>query len=421
MAAIQVYGMCPLKGEISVQGSKNGALPVMAGALLHKGVTVLLNVPDIEDTRCMTDILRELGCNCKKEGSRFVIDASKADKTEVPEKYVKAMRSSIILLGALLGRMKEGQCSLPGGCLIGARPVDLHLLVLRGLGAEITEEKGQFHADAGSGLTGSELYLPYPSVGATEQAVLAAVLAEGVTVVHGAAREPEIEQLCCFLNGMGAVICGMGTDHLMIQGVKTLHDSLWKIEGDRIVAGTYCSGVMMTGGSIVLKEVLPRQLEAPLKLFEQAGAVVKGEQGHLFISMKGRPKPLNIFTGPYPGFPTDMQSLFMAFLSIAEGESCITETVFEDRFGTAASLVKMGADITCKGEKAVIRGVPLLNGARVKALDLRGGAALVTAALGAEGNTIIEDCYHIKRGYEDICRDIRALGGRADWMESDTG
>lgn len=421
MAAIQVYGMNSLEGEISVQGSKNGALPVMVGALLHKGVTVLLNVPDIEDTRCMTDILRELGCDCKREGIRLVIDASKASGTEVPEKYVKAMRSSIILLGALLGRMKEGQCSLPGGCLIGARPVDLHLMVLRGLGAEITEKEGKFRADAGQGLSGSELYLPYPSVGATEQAILAAVLADGVTVIHGAAKEPEICELCFFLNGMGAVICGMGTDHLMIQGVKTLHDSLWKVAGDRIAAGTYCSGVMMAGGSISLKEVIPEQLEEPLILFQRAGAVVKRERERLFICMKDRPDPLKISTGPYPGFPTDMQSLFMAFLSIAKGESCITENVFEDRFGTAAELVKMGADITCQGKTAVIKGVPLLAGTKVRALDLRGAAALVMAALGAEGSTIIEDCYHIKRGYEDICRDLRALGGRADWMESDTG
>lgn len=421
MAAIQVYGMNPLEGEISVHGSKNGALPVMAGALLHKGVTVLLNVPDIEDTRCMVDILKELGCSCKKEGIRLVIDASKAAGTEVPEKYVKAMRSSIIILGALLGRMKEGRCSMPGGCLIGERPVDLHLMVLRGLGAEITEKEGQFNGNAGSGLLGAELYLPYPSVGATEQAILAAVLAEGVTVIHGAAREPEISQLCSFLNGMGAVICGMGTDHLMIQGVKKLHDSLWKVEGDRIVAGTYCSAVMMAGGSITLNEVRPEQLEEPLKQFEQAGAVLEKDRERLFISMKGRPAPLNIATGPYPGFPTDMQSLFMAFLSIAKGKSCITETVFEDRFGTAADLVKMGADITCQGKKAVINGVPFLTGTKVRALDLRGGAALVTAALKAEGSTIIEDCHHIKRGYEDICRDLQALGGRVYWMESDTG
>ena len=421
MAAIQVYGMNSLEGEISVQGSKNGALPVMAGALLHKGVTVLLNVPDIEDTRCMIDILRELGCDCKREGIRLVIDASKASGTEVPEKYVKAMRSSIILLGALLGRMKEGQCSLPGGCLIGARPVDLHLMVLRGLGAEITEKEGKFRADAGQGLSGSELYLPYPSVGATEQAILAAVLADGVTVIHNAAKEPEISQLCHFLNGMGAVICGMETEHLMVQGVKRLHDSVWKIEGDRIVAGTYSTAVMAAGGNISLKEVNTKQLKLPLELLRKAGANVREEEFSLHISMKDRPKALSVCTGPYPEFPTDLQSPFMAFLACAKGESRIREQVFEDRFGTAAALRKMGADITCKGKDAWVRGVYPLKGARVKALDLRGGAALAVAALGAEGKTVIEDCSHIVRGYEDICRDINALGGKISWMESDTG
>jgi len=259
--------MNPLEGEISVQGSKNGALPIMAGALLHKGTTVLYNVPDIEDTRCMTDILREIGCRCEKTGSRLVIDAAFVDRTEVPGKYVKAMRSSIILLGALLGRMKEGRCSFPGGCLIGARPVDLHLMVLEKLGAIIEEEDGQYKAEAFNGLKGCEIELSYPSVGATEQAVLAAVLADGVTVIHNAAKEPEISQLCHFLNGMGAVICGMETEHLMVQGVKRLHDSVWKIEGDRIVAGTYSTAVMAAGGNISFKEVNTKKLKIPLEIF----------------------------------------------------------------------------------------------------------------------------------------------------------
>lgn len=421
MAAIQVYGMNPLEGEISVQGSKNGALPIMAGALLHKGTTVLYNVPDIEDTRCMTDILREIGCRCEKTGSRLVIDAAFVDRTEVPGKHVKAMRSSIILLGALLGRMKEGRCSFPGGCLIGARPVDLHLMVLEKLGAIIEEEDGQYKAEAFNGLKGCEIELSYPSVGATEQAVLAAVLADGVTVIHNAAKEPEISQLCHFLNGMGAVICGMETEHLMVQGVKRLHDSVWKIEGDRIVAGTYSTAVMAAGGNISLKEVNTKQLKLPLELLRKAGANVREEEFSLHISMKDRPKALSVCTGPYPEFPTDLQSPFMAFLACAKGESRIREQVFEDRFGTAAALRKMGADITCKGKDAWVRGVYPLKGARVKALDLRGGAALAVAALGAEGKTVIEDCSHIVRGYEDICRDINALGGKISWMESDTG
>ena len=421
MAAIQVYGMNPLEGEISVQGSKNGALPIMAGALLHKGTTVLYNVPDIEDTRCMTDILREIGCRCEKTGSRLVIDAAFVDRTEVPGKYVKAMRSSIILLGALLGRMKEGRCSFPGGCLIGARPVDLHLMVLEKLGAIIEEEDGQYKAEAFNGLKGCEIELSYPSVGATEQAVLAAVLADGVTVIHNAAKEPEISQLCHFLNGMGAVICGMETEHLMVQGVKKtsrqcMENRRGPDRGRDLQYGSYGSR-----GNISLKEVNTKQLKLPLELLRKAGANVREEEFSLHISMKDRPKALSVCTGPYPEFPTDLQSPFMAFLACAKGESRIREQVFEDRFGTAAALRKMGADITCKGKDAWVRGVYPLKGARVKALDLRGGAALAVAALGAEGKTVIEDCSHIVRGYEDICRDINALGGKISWMESDTG
>ena len=244
---------------------------------------------------------------------------------------------------------------------------------------------------------------------------------DGVTVIHNAAKEPEISQLCHFLNGMGAVICGMETEHLMVQGVKRLHDSVWKIEGDRIVAGTYSTAVMAAGGNISLKEVNTKQLKLPLELLRKAGANVREEEFSLHISMKDRPKALSVCTGPYPEFPTDLQSPFMAFLACAKGESRIREQVFEDRFGTAAALRKMGADITCKGKDAWVRGVYPLKGARVKALDLRGGAALAVAALGAEGKTVIEDCSHIVRGYEDICRDINALGGKISWMESDTG
>ena len=291
-------------------------------------------------------------------------------------------------------------------------------MVLEKLGAIIEEEDGQYKAEAFNGLKGCEIELSYPSVGATEQAVLAAVLADGGTVIHNAAKEPEISQLCHFLNGMGAVICGMETEHLMVQGVKRLHDSVWKIEGDRIVAGTYS---MAAGGNISLKEVNTKQLKLPLELLRKAGANVREEEFSLHISMKDRPKALSVCTGPYPEFPTDLQSPFMAFLACAKGESRIREQVFEDRFGTAAALRKMGADITCKGKDAWVRGVYPLKGARVKALDLRGGAALAVAALGAEGKTVIEDCSHIVRGYEDICRDINALGGKISWMESDTG
>ena len=255
MSVIQVCGLTPLKGEISIQGSKNAVLPMMAAALLHRGVTVLTNVPVIRDVACMLDILESLGCRCCHKGDCLVMDARSVTGTSIPEEYVTAMRSSIVVLSALLGRMGEGSCCYPGGCLIGARPIDLHLMALQALGAEIKEHDGLIEArcrDA-QGLKGTEIHLPYPSVGATEQAILASVLAKEVTVIHGAAKEPEISQLCRFLNNMGAVICGMGTDHLMIQGVEELHDSSFRVEGDRIVAGTYAAAVMAAMGSITLK------------------------------------------------------------------------------------------------------------------------------------------------------------------------
>ena len=420
MSVIQVFGLTPLKGEISIQGSKNAVLPMMAAALLHRGITVLTNVPVIKDVACMLDILEYLGARCCHKGDCLVIDARHITKTSIPEQYVTAMRSSIVVLSALLGRMGEGTSCYPGGCLIGARPIDMHLLALRSLGADIQERDGLIEARCSEpeGLLGTEIHLPYPSVGATEQAVLASVLAREVTVIHGAAREPEISQLCRFLNNMGAVICGMGTDHIMVQGVEGLHDSSFRVEGDRIVAGTYAAAVAAAGGSIILKEIRPTELELPLGMLKQAGAAVRIESccRQIHITMEGRPRGLDIRTGPYPEFPTDLQSPFMAFLAAGEGRSTIEEKVFEGRFATARALEQMGAFIRTEGRTAVIEGHYPLKGAMVSASDLRGGAALAVAALAAEGETRIRDCVHIERGYEDICRDMAALGADIRWL-----
>lgn len=406
---------------------------MMAAALLHKGLTVLTNVPEIRDVACMTGILEELGCSCIRRGSSMFIDAGEIKKVQVPEHYVRSMRSSIILLGALLGRMGQGSCCYPGGCLIGARPIDLHLMALRKLGAGISEKNEVIEAAAEKGgrLKGAEILFSYPSVGATEQAVLAAVLADGVTVIHGAAMEPEIDQLCCFLNNMGAVICGAGTKTLMIQGVRSLKDSAFRVEGDRIVAGTYGAAVMAAGGEVTLKGIRPGTLSLPLAMFSRAGGKIavsgnkKGmkatgisseEEGQIRISSEGRPGPLNLKTGPYPEFPTDLQSPFMAFLAGGRGVSRIEENVFEGRFATAGELEKMGALIRLEGRTAVIYGAGSLKGSAVKASDLRGGAALAVAALAARGETVIENCGHIERGYEDICRDLSALGAVIQWI-----
>ena len=424
MSVIQVCGLTPLKGEISIQGSKNAVLPMMAAALLHRGVTVLTNVPVIRDVACMLDILESLGCRCCHKGDCLVMDARSVTGTSIPEEYVTAMRSSIVVLSALLGRMGEGSCCYPGGCLIGARPIDLHLMALRALGADIRERDGTIEASCRrkGGLKGAEIHLSYPSVGATEQAILASVLAEGVTIIHQAAREPEISQLCRFLNNMGAVICGMGTDHLMVQGVAGLHDSSFRVEGDRIVAGTYGAAVVAAGGEALLRGICPSDLKVPLEEFQKAGAAVEADEKNrqIRICMGKRPLPLLIKTEPYPGFPTDLQSPFMAFLATAQGTSYIEEQVFEGRFATAKILEQMGAVIRTEDQRAVIEGHYPLKGAAVNACDLRGGAALMVAALTAEGDTFIGECHHIERGYEDICRDMAALGAHIRWVGKDS-
>lgn len=424
MSVIQVCGLTPLKGEISIQGSKNAVLPMMAAALLHRGVTVLTNVPVIRDVACMLDILESLGCRCCHKGDCLVMDARSVTGTSIPEEYVTAMRSSIVVLSALLGRMGEGSCCYPGGCLIGARPIDLHLMALRALGADIRERDGTIEASCrkNGGLKGTEIHLSYPSVGATEQAILASVLADGVTIIHQAAREPEISQMCRFLNNMGAVICGMGTDHLMVQGVAGLHDSSFRVEGDRIVAGTYGAAVVAAGGEALLRGICPSDLKVPLEEFQKAGAAVDADEKNrqIRICMGKRPLPLLIKTEPYPGFPTDLQSPFMAFLATAQGTSYIEEQVFEGRFATAKILEQMGAVIRTEDQRAVIEGHYPLKGAVVNACDLRGGAALMVAALAAEGDTFIGECHHIERGYEGICRDMAALGAHIRWVGKDS-
>lgn len=411
MSTIQVEGLRSLKGEIEIQGSKNAVLPMMAAAILHKGTTVITNVPKIQDVACMMGILEYMGCTCTMEGHRLVIDASVLRAARIPEHYVKGMRSSIMVLGAVLGRMGEALTHYPGGCSIGKRPIDLHLYALRSLGAEITEEEELIRASAPR-LTGTEIRFPYPSVGATENALLASVLADGVTVIRGGAREPEIQELCHFLNNMGADITGIGTDCLTIRGQERLHDSVYRVLGDRIVAGTYLAAVCAAGGDVVLQGIDPGHMDVVLAQFARIGALVCCEKQQVRITALSRPDKMKIITGPYPAFPTDLQSPMLAAASLAAGESLIEETVFEGRYETAKELQKMGARIEVLGSQAIIEGIYPLKGAAVEAKDLRGGAALVIAGLGAEGTTVIDHCFHIERGYEDICRDLSGLGAK---------
>lgn len=432
MSAIQVQGLRPLKGEIGIQGSKNAVLPVMAASILHKGTTVLTHVPRIQDVFCMMGILESMGCSCFLDGHRLIIDTRSLTDIHIPKQYLTAMRSSIMMLGALLGRCGEAATCYPGGCSIGKRPIDLHLYALEKLGAEIKEEDGKIEARADR-LKGADIRFSFPSVGATENALLAAVLAEGTTVIRGAAREPEIEELCRMLSSMGARILGGGSDTITVEGVKTLHDTVYEVPGDRIVAGTYLSCVMAAGGQAAFAGVCPKQMERVLEVLGRMGAEIWAEESKVGITMKTRPRPVNLQTEPYPGFPTDLQSPMLSLLSIGTGTGTIRETIFEGRFATAAQLRKMGACIeigrqagedgsgegilsgevkqTGGGEKlAVVRGTYPLRGCTVEATDLRGGAALIVAGLAAEGTTTITDCRHILRGYEDICGDLRSLG-----------
>lgn len=411
MSVIIVQGYYPLKGEIEIQGSKNAVLPMMAAAVLHKGTTVLNHVPRIQDVFCMMGILDSMGCVCNLEGHTLTIDAERLICCGIPKEGGKAMRSSIILLGSLLGRCKEAVAYYPGGCSIGSRPIDLHLSALEKLGAKFEEEGEVIYATT-TGLKGTHITLSYPSVGATENVLLAAVGAEGNTILDGAAMEPEVEDLCWMLEAMGAKISGIGTGTLKIEGGQKFHDIQWQVPGDRIVAGTYLSAVMAAGGKALFKKSCPHQLGCVIRTMREMGAEIRLWENEIEIEMTGQPKAVSVETSPYPGFPTDLQSMMMVLLSVGEGTGYLKEKVFEGRFATAKELHKMGADIIIKGREALITGQKALRAAQVQACDLRGGAALVVAGLAADGETRVTHCHHILRGYEDICYDLKSLGAK---------
>ena len=409
MSAILVQGYHSLKGELKILGSTIAALPMMAAALLHKGTTVLRHVPRIQDVYCMMGILESMGCVCDLRDHVLTIDAGEVTDIRIPKEGGKAMRSSIVLLGALLGRCREAFVHYPGGCSIGSRPIDMHLEALSRLGAEIREEEGVLHALAPR-LEGNHIHLPFPSVGATDNVLLAAAAARGTTVLTGAAREPEVEELCRMLEAMGAGIRGLGTSRLEIRGTDNPGSVVRDVPGDRIVTGTCLSAVMACGGEAVLRRSSPGHLECVIGTMKKMGARIKVREDVLEIRMSGRPKAVSVETGPYPGFPTDLQSVFMVLMALSEGTGYLKETVFEARFATAKELHKMGAAIIIEGDEACITGRPGLRGAQVQARDLRGGAALAVAGLAAEGETRITDCHHIFRGYEDLCGDLQSLG-----------
>lgn len=411
MDAIRIAGGIPLDGEIAVQGSKNVALPFMAAAVLNKGVTVLKDCPRISDVLAMTEVLESLGTKVFWEEKDLVIDAGQTERMTVRRELGEKMRSSIVLLGSLLGRFGEAWLPYPGGCVIGKRPVDLHLAALGALGAGFEEREEMLYGKAEK-LLGGQICFSKASVGATQNAVLGAVLANGVTVLSGCSREPEVSWLCRFLNQAGGNITGIGTDRLVIQGVKALHDTEFRIPRDRIAAGTYVCASAITRGQGILSEAPVEEMEALLGAYEKIGGQYKVNSGKLFLCSRNVGNPLTgLCTQVYPGFPTDLQSVFLAVLSTIKGESRIRETIFEDRFKVVSQLRKMGAEIRLEEDTAVILGGKL-SGSLVCAEELRGGAALVLAGLAAEGETCVKNRHFIERGYEDICRDLSMLGAR---------
>ncbi len=400
----------PLTGSITVSGSKNAALPLLASTLLAEGKTVLHNIPNLADITVMCEILTCLGTVVSREDAHTVsVDASHIHHTVAPYDLTSRMRGSFLVMGPLLARTKQVRLSLPGGCPIGSRPVDLHLKGFQSLGAEITKGYG-FAEVSAKYLKGNKIYLDFPSVGATENIIMAAVLAEGTTTIENAAAEPEIADLAACLNAMGARVSGAGSDTVRIRGVSELHPTEYTVMPDRIEAGSFMVAAAMTGGDIRLEGIVPTHLKPLTAKMCEMGADIKSSGSVLRLKHTKPYCSTNVKTLPFPGFPTDMQAQMMALLSLSEGTGIVTETIFENRFMHAQELCRMGANIKVEGHCAVVEGVDHLTGTTVAATDLRAGAALVLAGLTAEGKTEVTDIYHIDRGYENLDGKLRTLG-----------
>ncbi len=409
MSSYIIEGGKKLEGTVKISGSKNSALPIIAATILNAGKTTLYNVPNIQDTQMMYKILETLGAKIEKKNGKIKIDTSKINKFEIPPDLMHKMRSSVILAGALLGRYKKAIFSYPGGCDIGARPIELHLKSFEKLGIQVNQNHGSIECKAEK-IKGEKIDLDFPSVGATENAILASVLEEGTTIITNAAREPEIIDLQNFLNKMGAKITGAGTDEIQIKGVKHLKDISYNIMPDRIEAGSFLCFAAATKGNIILENVNPTHITPIINKLEETECKIEIKQNKIKIIAPKKLKAIDIKTMPYPGFPTDMQSIFASMLTTAKGTSIIVENIFENRYKYTQELIKMGAKITVEGKSAVIRGTKKLYGADVKATDLRGGAALVLAGLTAKGKTQIDNIEYILRGYEKLDYKLKNLG-----------
>ena len=413
MERFRVEGGARLVGEVSVAGAKNSVLKLMAGALLAEGTTSLTNVPAILDTEVMAELLRRLGCGVTSDRDAARLDIAVPNELGSQADYdlVRRMRASIAVLGPLLARQGRADVALPGGDAIGARGLDFHITGLTKLGATVVNEHGYIVARAPDGLRGATIWLDFPSVGATENLLMAGVLAEGTTVIDNAAREPEVIDLCLMLGAMGAKIDGAGSSTLEIEGVARLEATSHRAVADRIVAGTWAFGAAMTRGEVTVHNARPQHLEIVLDKLTTAGAAVTWLDDGFRVSMNRRPSSVDVVTLPYPGFPTDLQPMVLALNAVADGAAMVTENVFEGRFMFVNELARLGAEIRIDGHHAVVRGRERLSGAPVSATDIRAGAGLVLAGLVADGVTTISDAYHVDRGYPRFVEDLVRLGG----------
>ncbi len=409
MTRITITGRRPLSGRVRAAGAKNAALPILASTLLGGGDCHITNLPEVRDVATMNTLLSLLGASVKQDGNQVVINTDTVQSLEAPYDLVKTMRASVLVLGPLLARFGEAIVSLPGGCAIGPRPVNLHLDGFKKLGATIELEHGYIRAHA-SGLKGQRIDLETPTVTGTENLMMAACLAKGTTIINNAAMEPEIEDLANFLNKRGANITGAATGRIVVEGVSQLHEAEYAVMPDRIETGTYLIAGMVTGGDVEVNHCIPGHLDSLISKLRECGAEINKTTDSIRVKAPKQIQALDVQTFPYPGFPTDLQAQMMAMMSVAVGTSVITENVFEGRYLHVPELQRMGASITVDGSRAVVKGVPQLTGAQVMASDLRASAGLILAALAAEGETQINRVYHLERGYERMEDKLQGLG-----------
>ena len=419
MEKLIIRGGRPLHGHVRVSSAKNAVLPIIVATLLPDSPSTIIDAPHLEDVKTICSVIESLGGNILLRDNAMIFDTTTVDKTEASYELMSRMRASFLIMGPLLAKKRHAKIALPGGCMIGSRPIDLHLKAFEAMGAKVTVGNGYVEASVPEGLKGATIYLDFPSVGATENILMAAAVADGKTIIENAAEEPEIVDLVTFLNSMGANIKGAGTNVIRVEGVKHLYGASHTVIPDRIEAGTFIIAAAMAGGDVVVDNVLSEHLKPLLAKLGEAGVKVIKDIDSVRVISDGHIHSTDIKTLPYPGFPTDLQAQFMAMMTIGDGTSTVTETVFENRFMHVGELRRMGANIEVEGRKAIVHGVPFLQGAFVRATDLRAGAALVLAGLAAHGVTEVGDLRHIDRGYDHLVEKLRGLGADSIRVDKD--